>query len=98
MMTARTLDAEVSSQKSRFHAVRSASNSLEAALSAEHQMIHSCPDAGPIKWHMAHTTWFFETFVLRPFVPDYEPRCDSRPSLEEITAFRAHVDRGMERF
>jgi hypothetical protein len=97
--------------------------SLAAGLSAEDQMVQSGPDVRPMKWHQAHTTWFFETFVLEPFLADYKQfREDfqrlfnsyditlgedilekrlrstfSRPSLDEVLAFRAHVDEGMER-
>jgi ergothioneine biosynthesis protein EgtB len=57
----------------KYKAVRSMTHSLAAALSPEDQMIQSCPEASPVKWHQAHTTWFFETFVLRPFFVNYKP-------------------------
>jgi ergothioneine biosynthesis protein EgtB len=108
---------------SKYKAVRSMTKSLTANLSAEDQMVQSCPEASPVKWHQAHTTWFFETFVLRPFLTDYKPFCEefhrlfnsyyisldeeipqkklrvffSRPSLDEVLAFRAHVDQEMWR-
>ncbi|HET6169947.1 MAG TPA: ergothioneine biosynthesis protein EgtB, partial [Terracidiphilus sp.] len=46
---------------------------LALPLTAEDMMVQSCPEASPTKWHLAHTTWFFETFVLRPHLPDYKP-------------------------
>ena len=59
--------------RSQYKAVRSATSTLAARISAEDQMVQSCPEASPMKWHQAHTAWFFETFVLRPFLKDYKP-------------------------
>lgn len=101
----------------QFAVVRAKSLTLTAHLKSEDQCVQSMPDASPTKWHLAHTTWFFETLVLQPHVADYQP-FDShyaylfnsyyealgprhprpqrglltRPSLQEIHAYRRHVD------
>jgi ergothioneine biosynthesis protein EgtB len=104
----------------RFKAVRSATSQLCAPLSPEDLMVQSCPEASPVKWHLAHTSWFFETFVLREFIAAYQPfhpdfhwlfnsyynslgdmpekklrSSFSRPPLDAILAYRAHVDAAM---
>jgi len=66
-------DMPDSAIRSQYKAVRSATSVLAAGISVEDQMVQSCPEASPMKWHQAHTTWFFETFVLRPFLTDYKP-------------------------
>jgi ergothioneine biosynthesis protein EgtB len=101
----------------RFRTVRRRTLDLCAPLSPEDMMVQSCPEASPAKWHLAHSAWFFESFILREFVPGYqvfdpdyawvfnsyyqtfaafpEKRLRSsfsRPPLERILAFRAHVD------
>ena len=54
-----------------FCSVRSQSLELCAPLTAEDMMVQSCAEASPAKWHIAHTSWFFETFILREFLPEY---------------------------
>jgi ergothioneine biosynthesis protein EgtB len=101
--------------------VRAATELLCRGLEVEDHCIQSMPDVSPPKWHLAHTTWFFETFLLAPFFPRYRvfdpayhylfnsyyesagtpyPRAQrgllSRPTVEEVYRFRAHVDRGIE--
>ena len=57
----------------RYRAVREATAALAAPLAAEDQAVQSMPDASPTKWHLAHTTWFFETMVIGRFDPFHRP-------------------------
>ncbi len=60
------------SSLAHFEGVRAQSEALAEPLSAEDCAGQSMPDASPVKWHLAHTTWFFETFVLESLLPDYQ--------------------------
>ena len=101
----------------RYREVRALSEAIAAPLSDADATVQSMADASPAKWHLAHVSWFFESFVLRdnvagytPFDPHYAYLFNSyyeaegprharpmrgmltRPTLEEIRAYRAHVD------
>ncbi|HEY8047773.1 MAG TPA: ergothioneine biosynthesis protein EgtB [Ramlibacter sp.] len=107
----------------RFASVRAHSVALAAPLTAEDQCVQPMPDASPTKWHLAHTTWFFEAVVLCEHAPGYEPfdrrffhlfnsyyeslgprhprpqrGLLTRPSLEAVHRYRAHVDEAMLSF
>ncbi|MGE5115261.1 MAG: DinB family protein, partial [Betaproteobacteria bacterium] len=56
-----------------YRRVRDATERLVAPLSSEDCQVQSMPDASPAKWHLAHVTWFFETFVLERFEPHFRP-------------------------
>ena len=55
----------------RYSAVRAQTEHLCEPLDTEDYVVSSMPDVSPTKWHLAHTSWFFETFVLAPHAPDY---------------------------
>jgi ergothioneine biosynthesis protein EgtB len=55
----------------RFHQIRDFTTALCANLEPEDFVVQSMPDVSPTKWHLAHTTWFFETFILKKFISAY---------------------------
>jgi hypothetical protein len=64
-------DRDRATRARRYWQVRMDSLRLAEPLTAEDCAAQSMPEASPAKWHLAHTTWFFEQFVLRPHVPGY---------------------------
>ena len=63
----------VQTLRRRFHQIRKFTNSLCVGLEPEDCVVQSMPDVSPPKWHLAHTSWFFEAFVAKPHLPDYSP-------------------------
>lgn len=103
-----------------YQRVRARSQVLAEPLDPEDQCIQTMPEVSPTKWHLAHTSWFFETFLLKPFSKNYRefhprygylfnsyynavgqmhPRAErgllSRPTTDEVMAYRWHVDNHM---
>ena len=108
--------------RERYRTVRRRSMELCEPLTPEDMMVQSCPEASPAKWHIAHTAWFFESFVAAEFLdgyrlfdvnfpwlfnsyyntfaefPDKRLRASfSRPSLNEVLRYRAHVDEAVDK-
>lgn len=107
----------------RYAETRAHTAAIVAPLSPEDQVVQAMHDASPAKWHLAHTTWFFEELVLKQHLEDYRgfderfaycfnsyyeslgarhPRIRrgvlTRPTSDEVAAYRAHVDEAMHRF
>ena len=107
----------------RLRLVRSTTLQLVDGLSDADATVQSMTDASPAKWHIGHTTWFFEAVVLNPYVAGYQTFDNSfhfifnsyyealsprhlrhrrgmltRPSLERVIAYRAHVDEALDDF
>ncbi|MGA8691249.1 MAG: ergothioneine biosynthesis protein EgtB [Methyloceanibacter sp.] len=112
----------VASLHDRLATTRQLSTELARPLSDEDQVVQANDDASPTKWHLAHTTWFFEAFVLKPFLEGYrvfdesfeycfnsyyesvgprQPRAKrgllTRPSADQVCAYREHIDEALAR-
>jgi ergothioneine biosynthesis protein EgtB len=124
--TASSISEEATPQEilvTRYHQVREFTESLCHPLVTEDYVIQAMPDVSPPKWHLAHTSWFFETFILASASPGYRsPHASyaylfnsyyvaagerhgrpkrgllSRPTVEEVYRYRAHVDQYMTAF
>lgn len=85
---------------SRFRRIRALTTSLCAHLEPEDLVVQSMPDASPAKWHLAHTTWFFEQFLLRPYVQGYRvfhPKFEYlfNSYYESVGPMHVRAERGM---
>jgi ergothioneine biosynthesis protein EgtB len=112
---------EASALLGRYREIRATTEALCRPLQTEDYVLQAMPDASPTRWHLAHVSWFFETFILerhlsayRVFDPRYRVLFNSyynavgeqfsrparghlsRPTVAEVYAYRAHVDRGIE--
>lgn len=125
LQTGQEIEAEASGSvdlapAQRYAAIRDATTALCEGLTPDDCQAQSMPDASPVKWHLAHTTWFFETFILgerpdyRQFRPEFASLFNSyyqsigapyprpqrglltRPALDEVRAWRTHVDEAMQ--
>jgi ergothioneine biosynthesis protein EgtB len=74
-------DASPESLPEHFRRVRAASHDIVRTLKTEDYVIQTMPDVSPMKWHLAHTSWFFETFVLKEALPDFRPLRPEYPYL-----------------
>jgi ergothioneine biosynthesis protein EgtB len=115
--SSKAIPVKLANLAARYQTIRATTEQLAAPLSAEDCALQSMPDASPTKWHLAHTSWFFETFLLEKYLDDYSsfhpqfkvlfnsyynsvgekhPRSKrgllSRPGLDEVYAYRRHVD------
>src|SRR5437762_3348693 len=104
-----------------YQRIRQRSEYICTPLQKEDYVVQPVVDVSPPKWHLGHTTWFFETFLLKPHLKGYKEynkeynfvfnsyyetigarviRTDrgnlSRPTVDDVYAYRAHVDKAME--
>ena len=114
-------ETDVAPVVGRYREIRTTTEALCRPLQIEDYVLQAMPDVSPTRWHLAHVSWFFETFLLEPGLAGYQPydpryralfnsyynavgpqfsRPDrghlSRPTVAEVYAYRAHVDRGMK--